>query len=78
MRRLDELPHMELQITVAQTFKVVAETSAAAQTMSAETFLVAETRAEVQNVRTMVGAILGVFRAAVRSPLIMMHSPMSI
>jgi hypothetical protein len=48
MRLLDELPHMELQLTVAQTFKVVAETRAEAQTMSAETFqVVAETRAEV-------------------------------
>ncbi|KAJ7878013.1 caspase domain-containing protein [Mycena olivaceomarginata] len=41
MRRLDELTHMELQITAAQTFLVAAET-----------------RVHVQNVQTMMGAML--------------------
>ncbi|KAJ7812372.1 caspase domain-containing protein [Mycena olivaceomarginata] len=41
MRRLDELTHMELQITAAQTFQVAAET-----------------RVHVQNVQTMMGAML--------------------
>jgi hypothetical protein len=42
MGRLDELTHMELQITAAQTFQVAAET-----------------RVHVQNVQTMMGAMLG-------------------
>jgi hypothetical protein len=63
MCRLDELTNMELQITVAQTFRAVAATRDEVQnvqTMGAQTFqAVAETRAEIQNVQTMVGAILG-------------------